>query len=180
MDVHLAWDPFVTFKKKAVQKMYFMTLPVLSIRSLSIGFRVRMFHTFIIGTLNFGIELLHGSIKKVQSLQLLINKALRAVLNCNRSTSIVAMSLEAGTQLVATRATGSAIRLLNKAASLKTTIHQLSAPILAGRPLSELNRKKTSMTSTFQSRQRLMVEEVASGTATLGRVVHTDCVIKSY
>jgi hypothetical protein len=69
LDVHLAWDPFVTFKKKALQKMYFMTLPVLNNRSLSIGFRVRMFHTFIIGTLKYGIELLYGSIKIVQALQ---------------------------------------------------------------------------------------------------------------
>jgi hypothetical protein len=35
-----------------------------------------MFHTLIIGTLNYGIKLLYGSIKKVQPLQLLINKAL--------------------------------------------------------------------------------------------------------
>jgi hypothetical protein len=77
--------------------------PVLNNRSLSIGFRVRMFRTCIIGTFNYGIELLYGSIKKVQPLQLLINKALRAVLNCNRSTSRVAMSLEAGS--ISTRAT---------------------------------------------------------------------------
>jgi hypothetical protein len=110
-----------------------------------------MFHTFIIGTLNYGIELLYRTIKKVQPLQLLINKALRAVLNCNRSTPIIAMSLKAVHNLSQPRATSSAIRLLNKAASLKTTFNQLSAPILAARPLRRLNRKKTSMTSTFQS-----------------------------
>jgi hypothetical protein len=105
--------------------------------------------------MNYGLELVGGNKKRLQPLQMILNKGLRLIFNGNQSAPIIPMCLESNALLVDVRATIAAIRLLNKSTVLKTPLRKLAAATLQGRPIQNVT-KRTWIRASYLLRRKYL------------------------
>jgi len=147
-------DDWLKKKTEGAQKVLYSLTPVLGNKSFSAGLKNRVLLAFLLGNLNYGLELLIGKSSRLQPLQLILNKAMRLVFGVGIMTSVIAMSLESNALLVDVRAVVGAIRLLNKSRMLSTPLRILG--------LDTLESNGSWVTEARRLRSKYMVVEPMS------------------
>ena len=156
LDNNVDLGNFIKSKKKTLTRILNMIAPVLKNNSFSMSLRKRIFDAFLIGNLNYGLELLAGRKQMCQQLQIIINQAMRMITGTKRQTPIISLSLELNCPLVEVRAISTAIRLFNKSQSLSSTLAKITSPSTADtRKLKRVERKLTWTVRVDEMRRKI-------------------------
>jgi exonuclease III len=144
LDNQLTLEQFRRQKAKKLNTILNMISPVLKNKTFTMGFRKKIYDAFMLGYLNYGMELFAGHQSQCQKLQTIANQGLRLIMGASRHTSVICMHQESNTALLELRACSSAVRLFNKSLELKTPLSTITRMTkFRIRPLQTIKGRKT-------------------------------------